>query len=366
MRLILPVAGQSSRYPGLRPKWMLNHPNGNLIIAESIRGWDLSDIEEIVVVCLRQHDEKYGAQAMLHKQFAKLGLVGKLHVVVIEQSNSQPHTVYQALKLASISGPILIKDSDNYFFHTPKAGNTVCYATIADINRGNVINKSYILMNEAGTVLNIVEKRMISDTFCVGGYGFGEAADFVSTFEDMVDIPNLYVSHVIYQMILNGKYFSGSKVSGFVDWGTIKDWNAFRSHYCTLFVDLDGVLVENSAEYFSPFWGETDEIKENVDVINRLYDSGYGEIIITTTRGADSEEVTRQQLERIGLKYHRILFGLLHAKRVVINDYSKSNPYRSCDSINVSRNAPQLAEMLQNLVSMPEDNTGVIVTMSRE
>jgi len=355
MRLILPVSGQSARYPGLRPKWMLNHPNGNLMIAESIRGLNMTGIKEMIVVCLRCHYEKYGVQVMLDKQFAKLGLGNKLRVVVIEQSDSQPHTVYQALKREHVSGPILIKDSDNYFVYTPKPGNTVCYAGIADINRGNVANKSYVMINEAGTLLNIVEKRMISDLFCTGGYGFAGASEFVAAFEQMPATPNLYISHVIYQMMLKGALFSGSRVSDYVDWGTVKDWNAYRSRFCTLFIDLDGVLVENSAEYFSPYWGETDAIKENVAIINHLYDSGYGEIVITTTRGADTEEKTRAQLNRIGLKYHRIFFGLLHAKRIVVNDYSKSNPYRSCDAINICRNSGQLADMLQNLISMTND-----------
>jgi len=73
------------------------------------------------------------------------------------------------------------------------------------------------------------------------------------------DIPNLYVSHIIYQMILEGASFSGSPVTQFEDWGTLKDWNSYRSRFCTLFVDLDGVLVENSAEYFSPFWGRLEQ-----------------------------------------------------------------------------------------------------------
>jgi hypothetical protein len=326
------------------------------MIAESIRGWNLADVEEIIVVCLRQHDEKYGAQKLLERQFSKLGLDEKLRVVVIDESDSQPHTVYQALKKLNIAGPILIKDSDNYFHHRPRPENTVCYADIADINRGNVINKSYLLMNDAGVVLNIVEKRIISETFCAGGYGFIDAAEMALTFERMQHIPNLYVSHIIFQMMLEGASFIGSKVTDFVDWGTLKDWNAYRSRFCTLFVDLDGVLVENSAEYFRPYWGETDAIQENVAIINQLYDSGYGEIIITTTRTETAEELTRQQLNRIGLKYHRILFGLLHAKRILINDFSRTNPYRSCDAINLSRNSSNLVEMIRNLISIPDSD----------
>ena len=35
--LILPVAGKSSRFKGLRPKWLLTMPDGKLLIEKSIR-----------------------------------------------------------------------------------------------------------------------------------------------------------------------------------------------------------------------------------------------------------------------------------------------------------------------------------------
>jgi len=34
--LLLPVAGKSARYPGMRPKWLLTMPNGKLMIEQSV------------------------------------------------------------------------------------------------------------------------------------------------------------------------------------------------------------------------------------------------------------------------------------------------------------------------------------------
>lgn len=352
MHLILPVSGQSTRYPDLRPKWMLNHPNGNLMLAESFRDWDLGNVESIMVICLRQHEDEYDITGMMQKQFAKLGLQNLLQIVVIEQSNNQPHSVYQGIQAKGLTGPIFIKDSDNYFSHIPTPGNTVCYAPLEDNIRGNAANKSYIQMNETGAILNIVEKRIISNTFCCGGYGFADASEFSSTFEKLIDTPDLYISHIIYQMILDNDSFYGSEVSNYTDWGTLDDWNAYRSLFQTLLVDIDGVLVQSSAEYYKPFWGETDAIEENVSIINQIYDSGLGEIILLTSRSEEVAEVTRQQLERINIRYHRILFGLLHAKRIIVNDFSKSNPYPSCEAINISRDSNQLADVLQSLINI--------------
>ncbi len=43
--LIIPCAGQSSRYPNLRPKWMLTHPDGELMIEKVINSIDINGLE---------------------------------------------------------------------------------------------------------------------------------------------------------------------------------------------------------------------------------------------------------------------------------------------------------------------------------
>lgn len=353
MNLVLPVAGQSSRYPGVRPKWMLTHPNGNLMLAESFRGLDLTRIESVCVIGLQRHQDEYDVAGMLARQFAKLGLGSKLRLALIESSESQPDTVCQGIEALGITGPILVKDSDNQFRYDPEPDNSVCCMRLGDAGVVDATNKSYVMVSDTGSVVNIVEKRVVSDTFCVGGYSFADAAEVVSTFKKLRGTEGLYLSHVIYKMLLDGAHFLAKPVTEFLDWGTLEDWQAYRSRFATLFVDLDGTLVQSSSQYFPPHWGETEALARNVQTINRLYESGYAEIIVTTTRSDEAEATTRAQLERIGLKYHRILFGLLHGRRIVINDYAASNPYRACDAINLARDSDDLEMMLSGLMPVP-------------
>lgn len=350
MRLILPVAGQSSRYPGLRPKWLLTHPNGNLMIAEAIKGISPEYFEEIIIVCLEDHFNKYKIGNVLEKQFNKLAF-HNVSIEVIKSSESQPHTVYQAIVNRKIKGSILIKDSDNYFHYNPIQGNCICYASLEEFKRVDASSKSYVQLDEKGIVNNIVEKRVISNVFCVGGYGFLKADDFIVHYEKISNIPNLYISHVIQSMLISGHIFQGNPVKDFLDWGTLHDWNLYRNRYSTLFIDLDGTIVENSAEFFEPYWALSNPIPENVQVINRLYNSGYAQVIVTTSRSEEYSEKTLKQLDKIGLKYHKVIFGILHAKRIVINDYSKSNPYRTCEAINLRRNSTELTDMLNYLIN---------------
>src|SRR5258705_4627615 len=352
MQLILPVSGRSTHFT--RPKYLLNHPNGNLMLLESIKGVDLKKFKKIYIICLKEHDKKYGAKSIVEKQFKKIGLLNKIKVVLVNQSDSQPHTVAQAIIKQKISGKIFIKDSDNFFTFKPTGENTIYFTGLNDVKKVEAVNKSYVLLSEENKVLNIVEKQVISDTFCVGGYSFASASEFVRCFQKIRNNNNIYVSHIIYQMMLEGKTFVGSKVENFLDWGTLQDWLNYTNKFGTIFVDLDGVLVYNTGEFMSPSWGETDAIKENVAAVNKLYDSGFVKVIITTTRTEEYAKVTSQQLKRLGIKYHQIILGLFHSKRIIVNDFSKTNPYRSCDAINIRRDSNELGDMLQSI--FPIDN----------
>jgi histidinol phosphatase-like enzyme len=174
----------------------------------------------------------------------------------------------------------------------------------------------------------------------------------------MQHLPDLYVSHLIYQMMLDNHTFTTQHVQEYVDWGTLSEWTLYKQEYATLFIDIDGVLVENSGQYFSPKWGETKSIKPNVEIINNLFDSGKVQVILTTARKSSFKDETEKQLEKAGIKYHKIIYDLLHCKRILINDYSKTNPYKSCDAINLKRNSPELSEMLKDCIKNHRKQVG--------
>jgi len=355
MNLIIPAAGQSSRFPKMRPKWMLTHPNGNLMLAEAIRGLTFSGLDKIYLTVLAAHLRDFDCLDGIKKQFQQIGLADKLVVIALDQpTQSQPETVARAIEKAKITGPICIKDSDNYFRLAVPSNNFVSVVDLNQVGFINPSNKSYADVNENHFVTNIVEKRVISNFFCSGAYGFEDAQEYLKYFNALSGLKNLYISHIIYQMLLENKAFSAAICSEYSDWGTVKDWNRYKSQFGTLFVDLDGTLIRDSGEYFEPVWGKTESIKENIEAINRLYASGKVQIIITTSRKEEARPLTIQQLEREGLRYHQIIFGLNHGKQIVVNDYSRSNPFKSCDAVNIARDSADLDEMLEALFHRDE------------
>jgi hypothetical protein len=348
MHLIIPMAGKSSRFPDLKPKWMLTHPSGNFMVLEAIAGLNLFDFEKIYFIYLKEHEEIHKFLKGFKEEIEDMNIMSRVEFIELDEpTKDQPQTVYEAIRMKNMRGPIFIKDSDNRFSYKYTGQNVVCYEDLNDVGLIKPKNKSYIQANSEGTVINIIEKQVISSNFCVGGYGFESSLHYTAAYEALDSLNERYISNIIYHQILSEKIFMAEKVKSYSDWGTVEDWDRFKRSYATLFVDLDGTLVQNSSWHFPPYIGESKPLKNNVEIIKMLQQSGKFEIIITTSRPHKFRETTEKQLQGLGIKYTYLLMNLNHSKRIIINDYSKSNPYKSCDAINLKRNADDLKEILR-------------------
>ena len=348
--LIVTAAGLSTRFEGLKPKWMLTHPNGNWMIVEALKNLDFGSIDKVYFGFLNEHIEKYNCKEAIDMCIRELGIENKAEVVVLDKRTvNQPHTVYEVIKQASIKGQIIIKEVDNTFSYKIEDGNFMCYYDLNDTTLINPSNKSYITIDDEGSISDLVEKKVISSTFGCGSYSFEDSGDYCDYFVKMSDNEKLFLSDIIKKMIDDGFKFKPVAVYDYIDWGTKEDWFDYVRQYKTLFVDIDGTLVKSSGKYIPPYWGETEGIKENIDFLNKLYDTGKVCIILTTARSSDAKNVTIKQLEREGVKYDNIIFDLFHANRTIINDYGTSNPYPTCDAVNIVRNSNELERFLKDL-----------------
>jgi len=351
--LIVTAAGLSTRFEGLKPKWMLTHPNGKWMLVEALKDFDFDAIDNVYFTFLQEHLDKYNCLEAITLCILELDIEDKCRceiVVLDKQTKNQPHTVFSTIKQANIQGQLIIKEVDNYFTYKVEDGNYMCYYDLNNTTSINPSNKSYISVDTDGYITDLVEKKVISSTFGCGSYSFNDANEYCKYFEKSLSTSkNLYLSDIIYRMILDGHKFKAVPVSNYIDWGTKEDWFKYVRQYKTLFVDLDGTLVKSSGKYTPPFWGETEGIKDNVEFLNKLYDTGKVYIIITTARSSRSKKETLEQLEREGIKYHNIIFDLFHANRTIINDYGTSNPYPTCDAVNLVRNSNELERFLKDL-----------------
>lgn len=313
---------------------------------ESILGLDLTQFDRLYFGVLREHVETFKILKGFQEELERFGLLEQSRIVIIDSpTKSQSDTVFRMIIQEEIQGSILIKDCDNFFKSDtlPLEDNFVCYSKLDFYDAINPRNKSYVKLDEYEYLLNIVEKKIISNTFSVGGYGFRDAEEFKKSFIQITEKfsdAECYVSNIIYDLLLKGHQFKGQLVSEYADWGTLENWNEYKKKFRTIFCDLDGILVTNTSWHFPPYTGEGQPIQKNIDALKRI--SNTSTIIITTSRPEQYRELTIRELYRHKIPFCDLIMGLPHGKRTVVNDYSDSNPYPTCDSINIFRNSDSL------------------------
>ncbi|SVC44283.1 uncharacterized protein METZ01_LOCUS297137, partial [marine metagenome] len=146
MNLLLPVAGGSTRFPNMKPKWLLTNPNGNLMIFEAIKGLDLKKYNKIYIIALDEHLQEFKFKSGIKRQFMQNDCGDKLEFVILKQrTTSQPETVAKAIIQANIKGKIYIKDSDNYFVESRQSGNFISTFDLNDMDLVHAKNKSYVV-----------------------------------------------------------------------------------------------------------------------------------------------------------------------------------------------------------------------------
>lgn len=224
MEIIVPAAGLSTRYNSPIPKYLLFDANGQLMLVSAIRNF--IGKMPITVGILQEHDDKFQVRKLIKNQ------IPDSEIVVLEQRTAGPaDTVYQIIQRTKIKGEFFVKDCDSYFDYNYRPGNVIATARVADheVVR-NLAAKSFIVSNDQGVVLNIVEKRVVSDIFCVGGYQIRDADLYCRVFEQLREITSeIFVSHVIQQMVEQGEIFVHTAVSNWTDVGTIEEWHAYNA-----------------------------------------------------------------------------------------------------------------------------------------
>jgi hypothetical protein len=304
-----------------------------------------TDDHRVHVVILQQHDQQHGAAAQLRSM-----LGDAVNIIILpETTNGPTETIYQALNLAGITGSFLVRDCDSLFAHEPLLpGNRLfvdCLVNHPDLR--TPANKSYVEVNGWDIVTNIMEKKIISDLFCVGGYQFVSSHAFITAYDNIKHsrLDEIYISSVIDHLISKDQVFPVSRVSQYVDLGTKQDWQRFNDKP-TIFCDIDGSLIRNQAAHGQHAYGTVVEpLTKNVNALLAAKLRGC-QIIFTTARQAELEPVTRKMLDDLGFDGCSLIMGLHHARRILINDFAPTNPYPSAVAINIKRDDDCLDQLL--------------------
>lgn len=342
--LIIPCAGKSNRFPNMKPKWMLTHPDGELMIEKAIKGLNSEIFNRIIITIVEPHNKKYDAELILKQVFKNNP---KVEICLLDDfTSSASKTVYLTLKKMNVKGAFVVKDSDNCVkveLNEPIINSITGYDLNKHPDVSNIPGKSFLLVNEQNIIQDIIEKKIISNIICLGVYAFKDAKIFIDGYKELIKNKvdgELFISHVIsYLLGTNKEIFEYIEAKNYDDWGTLNEWTKVQKDFRTFFVDVDGVLMKNCGKFGARNWSNNKEvILENIEVIKKLQDKG-AQIIITTSRPEEYRKNLEEILNNYGIKPYSIIMGLNHAARIIINDFAPTNPYPSAVAITLPRNS---------------------------
>lgn len=224
--IIVPIAADKPEYESIMPHVFRMNNNGVMLCLAGLTGLNIDDVDHIYFTILRKHSQHFKLREMMEIQFSRLGLDEKAEIVELDEPTaSQPDTIIKTIETKHVTGALMVKDADCYFEATIALENSVYTFPLDSMSQVNPQGKSYIQTDDMYYITNIIERRIIGRDFCAGGYYFEDVADFVRYYEQSAQYHPLYMSHIIYSALLDGKNFRPMKVKNYKDWGTRKDWS---------------------------------------------------------------------------------------------------------------------------------------------
>ena len=332
MAVVIPCAGRSSRFPNTRPKYLLTMHTGQLMIESAVEPYLDRDIH---IVILKEHNKKYQVSDVIKKLY---GTNSNIHLHILEEETTGPaETVYGVSKNLPDNEPLFIKDRDSFFTGKFRKDNHICVVDLRkNLDITKVAAKSFAVTNNQMMITNVVEKQVVSNYICVGGYGFSSAKEYNDAFKNIDSANEIFVSHVIKYMLEN-KNFVANEVTNYIDVGTYKEFVDYNQSKTTIFCDIDGTVFYNQSRLFENNYSQAPTpIPNSVKYLLQKQKDGC-KIIFITSRPSNYKDITEKKLNECGFKNYVVIYDLPHAPRTLINDYSTTNPYPTAISINVPR-----------------------------
>lgn len=335
MKVIIPCAGKSSRFPNTRPKYLLTMPDGRMMLQHAADNY-IKRGDDVTFVVVRQHCDEYQSEYAIRKAYGDA-----VNIVIFDEFTSGPaETIYNVVSTWDNDVPFAINDCDGFFDFEIKSSNYVVYVDLHKYpNMRNIYAKSFLKLTD-DKITDIIEKQVSSQYICVGGYGFSSSNEFIQTYNNLKNshVGEMYISHIIQNMVEHGHYFNATAGKNYIDCGTYDSYTENMKNHMAIFCDIDGIIFKNQSRYFKDGHDTPPTLNQSaIDFLKEKIKLG-ATVIFTTARGEDVSEVTECAIREAGIHDFRIIYGLPHAPRLLINDVHFSNPWPAASAINAPRN----------------------------
>ena len=219
--LIVPAAADNAATPDVMPYVFGLDSSGVMLCVRALQGLNLDVFDNIYITILRKHAERFCVSDLLAMQLRRFGMDNARIVVLDEPTRSQTETIYRTIRQEGIEGGIFIKDADGYFEGEVRRENAIAIYPMESMPLLDPQHKSYVAVDDMYYVTNMIEKRIIGHHFNAGGSCFENVEDYCAYYESLSQKSDkVYVSHIIFQMLLDKKKFRPIEVNRFLDWGS--------------------------------------------------------------------------------------------------------------------------------------------------
>ena len=322
MNIIIPLGGIGKRftdYGYIKPKPLVK-VHGKEIIFWLLDSLEITNQDKVYIPYNESLDNYSFSQTVKSKY-------KKIQLLPLPNTQGPSETLQLCIESFNIEGKIVLLDGDTWYRENildvvRKCNDNLTTYFLSEVEKPIY---SYITL-EKDRIIDIAEKRKISNFANSGCYVFSDAKQTLIYIEKAKKSLKFFISDVIKQMLLDNVHFSSIKVSDFYVLGTPQQVIQFSKDYPVeprrFVFDLDNTLV--TYPVIEGDYSTVEPISTTINYLRNLKKQGHYIIIYTARRMrthggnlggvvADIGQLTISTLEKFKIPYDEIVFGKPYA-----------------------------------------------------
>jgi len=349
--VLIPMAGLGSRFSlkGYKEPKPLIDVCGKPMIQHAIETLGFNNWQFIFVI--RKYENlKYNDQ--LKELLESITTNPIIHEIDFDTEGAT-HTCLQVKDLIDNDDELIITNCDQILNWKP---NTFLFGMrMRGVDGGILTYTSTDLKNSFAKctidrlVIQIAEKKAISDIALVGLHYWKKGSDFVWSAEKLMEHEDktkneYYIAPTYNELIKTGKniYTYHINKDDYISLGSpeeLKEYVGKHNEYNidkpkTIICDLDGTILKHQHSYSDVARNKpelVDGVREKFDE----WDSKGHKIIIMTGRKECAREITERDLTRLGICWDQLVMNVGNGPRIIINDKLEDKSLDRAISVNI-------------------------------
>jgi dTDP-glucose pyrophosphorylase len=235
MNFVIPMAGRGSRFSeaGYSSPKMLIEAKGKTLLEWSLESLPLHLCSNLIFIALEEHSLNNNIENFVYSRYPDLKSIIKF-IFLKEVTRGQSETVLKAKEVFDNSKGLLIYNIDTWFYSSGLEKKLLSdeWDGIAGAFISSDPRYSFAKLDDKKNVVEVAEKKAISNFALTGMYYFKSTISFVDAAEEAISnnetVKNeFYIAPLYNKLISKGKKIAIDLVDDFSILGTPEELNVF-------------------------------------------------------------------------------------------------------------------------------------------